>query len=268
MRRDSRVFSHVVLPPRTEFTAFLLELFFTIHHPPPTTMTMTMRATSAASAAGTSSLARASQAGAQSGVRPGRLETSSGAFEACFAGGLDLSEFGNNTSTPPTSNTTCSISNSFHFNTTATISASAALLQIRAQESVERHREEQEEFRMQAMAQKRAQSLSESTTMKNNNDDDDDKVLWAAPPKASYGTTSHKFDSNNAKTENSMLGALVGSMHGGDECLNLSKASRSKMKKDKRSQSVAKKGNKFNKQAQQQSTKGRGVVKKSKRSKY
>jgi hypothetical protein len=227
---------------------------------------MTMMATTTSSTAGTSSLSRASQAGSQSGARPGRLETSSGAFEACFAGGLDLSEFGNNTSTPPTSNT--SISNSFDFNTTATISASAALLQIRAQESVERHREEQEEFRMQAIAQKRAQSLHASATMNNNGeDDDDDKVLWAAPPKASYGTTSEKFDNNNAKTENSMLGALVGSMHGGDE-LNVTKASRTKMKKDKRSQSVAKKGNKINKQAQVQSSKGRGVVKKSKRSKY
>ena len=225
---------------------------------------MTMMATTTTSASGTSSLARSSQAGAR--VQPGRLETSSGAFEACFAGGLDLSEFGNNTSTPPTSNT--SISNSFDFNTTATISASAALLQIRAQESVERHREEQEESRMQAIAQKRAESLSESTTMKNNVDDDDDKVLWAAPPKSSYGTTSDKFDSNNAKTENSMLGALVGSMHGGDEVKNMSKASRSKMKKDKRSQSVAKKGNKINKQAQLESSKGRSVAKKSKRSKY
>jgi hypothetical protein len=220
---------------------------------------MTMMATTTTSATGTSSLARASQSGAQ----PGRIDTSSGAFEASFAGGLDLSEFGNNTSTPPTSNT--SISNSFGFNTTATISASAALLQIRAQESVERHREEQEESRMQAVAQKRAESLSQSTTMNNNIDGDNDKVLWAAPPKASYGTTSEKFDSNNAKTENSMLGALVGSMHGGDECLNLSKGSRSKMKKDKRSQSVAKK---VNKQAQLQSSKGRSVAKKSKRSKY
>jgi hypothetical protein len=123
-------------------------------------------------------------------------------------------------------------------------------------------------FRMQAIAQKRAQSLHASATMNNNgDDDDDDKVLWAAPPKASYGTTSEKFDNNNAKTENSMLGALVGSMHGGDE-LNVTKASRTKMKKDKRSQSVAKKGNNINKQAQVQSSKGRGVVKKSKRSKY
>jgi hypothetical protein len=228
---------------------------------------MNMMATTTSSTAGTSSLARASQVGSQSGGQPRRLETSSGAFEACFAGGLDLSEFGNNTSTPPTSNT--SINNSFDFNTTATISASAALLQVKAQESLERQREEQEEFRMQAIAQKRAQSLHESATMNNNGGDNDDneKVLWAAPPKASYGTSSDKFDNNNAKTESSMLGALVGSMHGGDE-LNVTRASRTKMKKDKRSQSVAKKDSKINKQAKVQSSKGRSVAKKSKRSKY
>jgi hypothetical protein len=240
-----------------------LILLYYLYKPP---TTMTMMATTTSSTAGTSSLARASQVGSHTGVQPRRLETRSGAFEACFAGGLDLSEFGNNTSTPPTSNT--SINNSFDFNTTATISASAALLQVKAQESLERHREEQEEFRMQAIAQKRAQSLHESATMNNNGDnEDDEKVLWAAPPKDSYGTSSDKFDNNNAKTENSMLGALVGSMHGGDE-LNVTKASRTKMKKDKRSQSVAKKDSKVNKQAKVQSSKGRSVAKKSKRSKY
>jgi hypothetical protein len=239
---------------------------------------MTMMATtttpSATSAAGTSSLARASQSG--------RLEskTNNGGFEACFAGGLDLSEFGSTTTT-----TTGSISNNYNFNTSAVAtSASAALLQIKAQESVEKRREEQEEFKMQAIVQKRAQSLNESATMNNNDDDGGDKVLWAAPPTASYGaetvdfTIKGKYDNNkNTKTKTSMLGALVGSMHGGDELNHLSKASRSKMKKDKRLQSVAKKCNRTsstnnsknnNKQTQVLPSKGRGVVKKSKRSKY
>jgi hypothetical protein len=184
---------------------------------------------------GTSSLARAAQSA--------RLDTRNGGFEACFAGGLDLSEFANTN------------------NNNAATSASAALLQIKAQESVERHREEQEEALMQAIVQQRAQTL-ESATL-SSVPAIEDKVLWAAPPAASRGTT---VDFTVKDNNNSIFGALV-SMHGGDE-LNLSKASRSKMKKDKRL-AVAKKSNKVSTKKQAMpSSKERGIAKKAKRAKY
>lgn len=127
------------------------------------------------------------------------------------------------------------------------MSASAALLQIKAKESIVKQQQEQEETRMQEIVQQRTQLLKDSSAAEK-----EEVVLRAAPPTASQRPTDLMQD-------NSLFGALV-SMHGGDE-VNVSRSSRSKMKKDKRL-SVSKKSVKAS-----NSAKGR-VAKKTKRNKY
>jgi hypothetical protein len=179
---------------------------------------------------GSSSLSRAVQAGL--------IENEKGAFEACFAGGLDLSDF----------------AGSNNDNSSSKTSASAALLLIKAQEAAVRQRQEQEEAHMQELVQQRVRMLKESSGA------DDKDALRAAPPTASQRPTDLMNDT-------SLFGTLV-SMHGGDE-VNPSRSSRAKQRKDKRLLVVKKATIKASSETSRQASTSKGrLAKKSKRSKY
>jgi hypothetical protein len=76
-----------------------------------------------------------------------QIEPSNGAFESCFAGGLDLSEF----SSPK---------EPLQVGT----SAAAELLRVKAEERKQREKEEAEEQRMEEIIKKRVSNLENSLT--------------------------------------------------------------------------------------------------------
>ena len=78
-----------------------------------------------------------------------RLDKKKGAFETCFAGSLDLSEFADNDGKTADS-------------ALPRRSAAAELLKVKAQEREIREREQHEEEKMGSIVQQRAQSLKES----------------------------------------------------------------------------------------------------------
>ena len=69
-----------------------------------------------------------------------QIQTSKGEFESCFAGGLDLSEFGNSTQQKPKS-------------------AAAELLRIRAEEKKQRQKNQMAEQRMEQIIKQRVSNL-------------------------------------------------------------------------------------------------------------
>mmetsp|Transcript_16176 Transcript_16176/g.21159 ORF Transcript_16176/g.21159 Transcript_16176/m.21159 type:complete len:182 (+) Transcript_16176:117-662(+) len=122
---------------------------------------------------------------------------SGGAFEACFATGLDLSEFATS-------------------NGTKVPSASAQLLRIKAKESADRQLHELEEARMQQIVQQRTHRL---------------KQQEAGP--RSLSMLALPIENTNCTKNERMLGDLLGNIHGND-VVNQSKASRELRTKERR----------------------------------
>jgi hypothetical protein len=79
-----------------------------------------------------------------------QIETSNGAFESCFAGGLDLSEFSSPKEPLQVGG--------------APKSAAAELLRVKAEERRHREKEEAEEQRMEEIIKKRVSNLENSLT--------------------------------------------------------------------------------------------------------
>lgn len=161
-----------------------------------------------------------------------------GAFEACFAQGLDLSEFvGGEPKKAESSNT----------------SAAAALLQVKVKESQKRQQQEEEDARMEESVKERAQNLKSS--MKNN---DNRKVMAAALRERPTATDCFKT-----------VDTLLVKMHQGDDKLSTKNQSKTRMgMKYKTRFSRANSAKRLSNRSQKQPMKNRTVAKSKKLSKF
>lgn len=140
------------------------------------------------SAMSSSSLQKAANAG-----RPTK-----GQFEACFAGALDLSEFGSATSSGSTS------SHASH---------AAALLRVKQAESAQKLQNEREEARLQEAAQRRKDKLkAESGQPKQQN-----LVLTAPSPSTHASSLAWKESQSKRNGGAASISALVVGMHSAEQ---------------------------------------------------
>ena len=125
-----------------------------------------------------------------------------GSFEACFATGLDLSEFGNEGKGGADEGTSAS----FH------------LLQVKEKEALNKEYQEMEEIRMQEIIQQRKEKMEKSRQ----------KSTSASQPHAGQLLqTTLERPTASVRTDDKFLGALIGSIHGGSgEQVNQSRSSR------------------------------------------
>lgn len=173
-----------------------------------------------------------------------------GAFESCFATGLDLSEFssaGNN----KYGNADCERGEPC---------ASLEWLEVKAKESSHREFQEQEDVRIQQIAEQRAQHLKQSQSTKSTSP----VVLFPE-----HGPTQRQQDHplhGPLDRQKDALEAIVGGMHGNGDSANLSRASRRQLcAKGKR---LAKQTARLLSEQKQSSKKGKLVVKKHKHRKH
>jgi hypothetical protein len=178
-----------------------------------------------------------------------------GDFEACFAGGLDLSEFLEGTTAPAASG-----------GGTTSTSHAAALLQVKHAESAAKRQQENEEAQMQDTVRKRTEQLKEAVwTMPSDVRD----VLRAPPPPLSSERRQSPLDLLKSRNNNNNAGlnisALLVGMHGAEQKDEPRHKSQHYTKQQKRI-----KANDRKKQSKQQATgtSKQQVAKKSKRSKY
>jgi len=164
----------------------------------------------------------------------GHLEVQKGAFEACFAEGLDFSEL--DAYSPPSGRTASSSA------------AAAQLLHIKTEEKKRKAREEKEESRFQSAVQQRITQLKEASSKKEEED-----ALRAAPPCADAPR-----DGARDLMKGGIFSAVVG-MHGSDKTEPKTKLKREKRPASKRLKAADPRSS--------SSAKGR-VNKKSRRSKY
>jgi len=164
----------------------------------------------------------------QRATRVPKMETKKGAFESSFAAGLDLSEFGGES-------------------TANHASAAAELLCVKAEEAQRAAREEQEEARLQNLAKERGQHLQHAQS--------DVAVRRHAAPQDSHSATD--------LMENANIGATLVHMHGND--VNGAHHKAKTQKKGKRKLEKAMNGKRPMSQVVKGK---KGAVKKSKRSKY
>ena len=161
-----------------------------------------------------------------------------GEFEACFAGGLDLSEFAS--SAQGTSE-----------------SHAAALLQVKQAESATKLQQKLEEVRLQAAVHKRAEQLKAASSACDN-------ILRAPPPSSPpWGRRQSSMELLNRTkgiTDAGLISALVVGMHGAER----NDEPRHKLSKKKR----AKASPRLNTNDVKQKKKEKQAAKKSKRSKY
>lgn len=161
-----------------------------------------------------------------------------GAFEACFAQGLDLSEFAAKGGT----------------NASVT-SASAALLQVKAKESAAQKQHEQEDMRLEQLAKERAENLKKASSL----------------PTKKISATALTSDRPSAGDRSKMVGNLLVHMHQGDDKKSTGKGSRIRANQGLKQNNKAPKYQ-ANSRTQQftssKTQKGKTPVKAKKRSKY
>jgi hypothetical protein len=161
-----------------------------------------------------------------------------GDFENCFAGGLDLSEFGGSTSTN-------------------TSSHAALLLQVKLAESADRLQQEQDDERMQVDVRRRIEKHKEASMIRSTAESN---VLQAVPPSPMpFAGQGASLELLNRSRDVGVISALVVGMHGAER----NDEPRHKLKRLKANPRLKAKSLKESKQ-----TKEKQVVKRSKRSKH
>jgi hypothetical protein len=140
----------------------------------------------------------------QRAVMTGSVSKKVGTFEACFAGGLDLSEF----ATSSTSSASVQLSSSH----------AASLLRIKQAESVMKLENEKEEAELQNIIRERADNLKLATGAKRNHA----LPLQATPPiptsmmRGQCTSTLEIVHTGGPKNANSFINSLVIGMHGAE----------------------------------------------------
>lgn len=128
-------------------------------------------------------------AGGRDVVVPTKAGPTKGHFEKCFAGGLDLSEFGGSASESMPSH-------------------AALLLQVKQAESADRLQQEQEEVRMQDAVLRRTEELKEASKILKGD------VLPAAPPSSlSFADRGPSLELLHRNRDSRLISALVVGMH-------------------------------------------------------